>query len=54
MMLEHLGEAPAAALLMRSVEQVCAAGVMTPDPGGKASTAEVTRAVGEAVRGMNR
>ena len=54
MMLEHLGEAPAAALLMRAVEQVCAAGVLTPDLGGKASTAEVTRAVCEAVRGVNR
>jgi len=54
MMLEHLGEAPAGALLMRAVEQVCAAGVLTPDLGGKASTAEVTRAVCEAVRGMNR
>ncbi len=53
MMLEHLGEAPAAALLMRAVEQVCAAGVMTPDLGGKASTVEVTRAVCEAVRGVN-
>jgi tartrate dehydrogenase/decarboxylase/D-malate dehydrogenase len=39
---------------MRAVEQVCAAGVMTPDLGGKATTAEVTRAVCEAVRGMNR
>ena len=54
MMLEHLGEAPAAALLMRAVEQVCAAGVLTPDLGGKASTADVTRAVCEAVRGTNR
>lgn len=54
MMLEHLGEKSAADLLMRAVEQVCAAGVMTPDLGGKATTAEVTRAVCEAVRGMNR
>ena len=54
MMLEHLGEAPAAALLMRAVEQICAAGVLTPDLGGKATTAEVTRAVCEAVRGTNR
>jgi tartrate dehydrogenase/decarboxylase / D-malate dehydrogenase len=54
MMLEHLGENPAAELLMRAVEQVCAAGVLTPDLGGKATTAEVTRAVCEAVRGMNR
>jgi tartrate dehydrogenase/decarboxylase/D-malate dehydrogenase len=54
MMLEHLGEKPAADLLMRAVEQVCAEGVMTPDLGGKATTAEVTRAVCVAVRGMNR
>jgi tartrate dehydrogenase/decarboxylase/D-malate dehydrogenase len=53
MMLEHLGEKEAAALLMRAVEQVCAAGVTTPDLGGKATTAEVTRAVCEAVRGSN-
>ena len=53
MMLEHLREPNAAALLMRAVEQVCAAGVLTPDLGGKATTAEVTRAVCEAVRGMN-
>ena len=54
MMLEHLGEKPAADLLMRAVEQVCAAGILTPDLGGRATTAEVTRAVCEAVRGMNR
>ncbi len=53
MMLEHLHETDAAALLMRAVEQACAAGVLTPDLGGKATTAEVTRAVCEAVRGMN-
>jgi tartrate dehydrogenase/decarboxylase / D-malate dehydrogenase len=53
MMLEHLGEKPAAALLMRAVEQVCAAGILTPDLGGKATTKEVTRAVCEAVRGLN-
>jgi tartrate dehydrogenase/decarboxylase/D-malate dehydrogenase len=51
MMLEHMGEAPAAAALMRAVEQVCAAGIMTPDLGGKATTSEVTRAVCEASRG---
>jgi len=54
MMLDHLGEAAASGLLMRAVEQVCAAGVVTPDLGGKATTAEVTRAVCDAVRGMNR
>jgi tartrate dehydrogenase/decarboxylase/D-malate dehydrogenase len=54
MMLEHLGENPAADLLMRAVEQVCAAGILSPDLGGKATTKEVTKAVVEAVRGMNR
>jgi len=54
MMLEHLGETDAAGLLMRAIEHVCATGVMTPDLGGKATTAEVTRAVCEAVRGLNR
>jgi tartrate dehydrogenase/decarboxylase / D-malate dehydrogenase len=53
MLLEHLGEKRAADLLMRAVEQVCAAGIMTPDLGGKATTKEVTRAVCEAVRAIN-
>ncbi len=53
MMLEHLGEAPAAAALMTAVEQVCAAGILTPDIGGRATTREVTRAVCEAIRGAN-
>jgi tartrate dehydrogenase/decarboxylase / D-malate dehydrogenase len=38
---------------MRAVEQVCAAGITTPDLGGKATTKEVTRAVCEAVRATN-
>ena len=54
MMLEHLGEADAAALLMRAVEQVCGSGLVTPDLGGNATTVEVTRAVCDAVRGLNR
>jgi tartrate dehydrogenase/decarboxylase/D-malate dehydrogenase len=54
MMLEHLGEKPAADLLMQAVEQVCAAGILTPDLGGKATTKDVTSAVCEAVRGINR
>jgi tartrate dehydrogenase/decarboxylase/D-malate dehydrogenase len=54
MMLEHLGEAAAARALMTAVEQVCAAGVLTPDLGGKATTKDVTRAVCEAVAGANR
>ena len=53
LMLEHLGERAAAAALMAAVEQVCAAGIVTPDLGGGATTAEVTRAVVEAVRGTN-
>jgi tartrate dehydrogenase/decarboxylase/D-malate dehydrogenase len=53
MMLDHLGERPAGALLMRAIEQVCAAGILTPDLGGKATTKDVTRAVVEAVRGAN-
>jgi tartrate dehydrogenase/decarboxylase / D-malate dehydrogenase len=53
MMLEHLGEARAAKALMTAVEQVCAAGILTPDLDGKATTAEVTRAVVEAIRGAN-
>jgi tartrate dehydrogenase/decarboxylase/D-malate dehydrogenase len=53
LMLEHLGEPGAAAALMAAVEQVCAAGILTPDLGGRASTAEVTRAVVAAIRGAN-
>jgi tartrate dehydrogenase/decarboxylase/D-malate dehydrogenase len=45
MMLEHLGEAKAAARLMRAVEKVTGSGVLTPDLGGTARTADVTRAV---------
>ena len=52
-MLEHLGEAEAAARLMRAVEQVTGAGVLTPDVGGKATTREVTDAVVAAIRGAN-
>ena len=53
LMLDHLGERAGAGLLMRAVEQVCAAGITTPDLGGRATTKEVTRAVCEAVRGAN-
>ena len=49
-MLEHLGEADAAARLMRAVEVVTGAGLVTPDLGGRATTHEVTRAVCEAIR----
>lgn len=53
LMLEHLGEAAAAARLMRAVETVSAAGIMTPDVGGTATTKEVTEAVCDALRGSN-
>ncbi len=46
MMLEHLGEAQAAAELMRAVESITAApGLHTGDLGGRATTAQVTDAV---------
>ncbi len=53
MMLEHLGEKPAAARLMTAVEQVCAAGILTRDVGGTATTEAVTDAVCAAIRGAN-
>ena len=52
-MLDHLGEAPAAARLMTAVETVCAEGITTPDIGGTATTQQVTDAVCEAIRGSN-
>ena len=54
LMLEHLGEHEAAAVLMAAIEQVCAAGIVTPDLGGRATTKEVARAVADALRGVNR
>jgi tartrate dehydrogenase/decarboxylase/D-malate dehydrogenase len=51
MMLEHLGQPAAAQRLMRAIETVTAASVQTPDLGGKATTAEVTRAVCDALSG---
>src|ERR671913_574660 len=45
MMLEHLGEAKAAARLMQAIESVTAKKVFTPDLGGTARTREVTQAV---------
>src|SRR3979490_2259305 len=55
MMLEHLGEKPAHRRLMRAIERVTAdRSLHTPDLGGKATTADVTRAVCEALTGDNR
>ncbi len=54
LMLEHLGEAAAAARLMTALEQVTAAGrVLPPDLGGTASTAETVAAVCAALEGAN-
>ncbi|MDY0884733.1 tartrate dehydrogenase [Dongia soli] len=52
-MLDHLGEAEAAARLMRAVERVTGAGILTPDVGGKATTKEVTAAVIDAIHSSN-
>ena len=49
MMLEHLGEAKAAARLMKAIEATTGKGVHTPDLGGKATTKDVTRAVIDAL-----
>ena len=49
MMLEHLGEAKAAARLMKALEAVCAEKIFTPDLGGKARTRDVTAALIEAL-----
>ena len=45
MMLEHLGEAAAAARLMMAIEKVTGNGPRTPDLGGQAGSADVTKAV---------
>jgi tartrate dehydrogenase/decarboxylase/D-malate dehydrogenase len=54
MMLEHLGEAKAAARLMRAIERVTADRALhTPDLGGRATTRQVTQAVCAALAGDN-
>jgi len=49
LMLEHLGEAPAAARVMKAIERVTAEKILTPDLGGSARTREVTQAVIQAL-----
>ncbi len=49
MMLEHLGEAKAAARLMQAIETVTAKKIFTPDLGGSARTRDVTQAVMHAL-----
>jgi tartrate dehydrogenase/decarboxylase/D-malate dehydrogenase len=54
MMLDHLGEAAAAAGLHQAIERALASGqAFTPDLGGTATTAEVTEAVCAALEGAN-
>ncbi|HWV52082.1 tartrate dehydrogenase [Pseudorhodoplanes sp.] len=54
MMLEHLGEKPAAARLMKAVERVTAdPSLHTPDLGGKATTKQVTEAAVRAIEREN-
>lgn len=48
-MLEWLGEAKAAGILMEAIESVCEQGIKTKDLGGTANTAEVTDAVRAAI-----
>ncbi|MGI6368139.1 MAG: tartrate dehydrogenase [Anaerolineae bacterium] len=51
MMLEHLGEADSADLIMRAINAVTAAGrVLTPDLGGRATTIEVGEAIRQQLR----
>jgi tartrate dehydrogenase/decarboxylase/D-malate dehydrogenase len=49
LLLEHLHEVAAAARLIAAIEAVTASGVVTADLGGRASTAEVTRAVCDCI-----
>jgi tartrate dehydrogenase/decarboxylase/D-malate dehydrogenase len=48
-MLDQLGCAAGAAKLERAVERVVAGGPLTPDLGGRGSTAEVARALLDAL-----
>ena len=52
-MLDHLGEPEAAERLMRAVEMVTGAGILTPDVGGSATTKDVTDAVVDAIFSAN-
>ena len=49
MMLEHLGQAAAAAAVIRAIEQILLEGPRTRDLGGTATTVEVGRAVAQAL-----
>jgi tartrate dehydrogenase/decarboxylase/D-malate dehydrogenase len=53
MMLDHLGEPEAAALVMRAIERTALIGPRTADLGGRATTREVGQAVVAAILGMD-
>ena len=48
-MLDHLGQPEAAATIVRAIEKVVEHGPRTRDLGGTATTAEVGRAIADAV-----
>lgn len=50
MMLEHLGQQPAADRITRAIRSITSAGILTPDLGGKASTSQVGDAIVNALR----
>ena len=52
-MLEYLGEAGAAELLMAAIEATTGAGILTPDVGGSSTTDDVTTAVVDAILNEN-
>jgi tartrate dehydrogenase/decarboxylase/D-malate dehydrogenase len=49
MMLDHLGHADAGRAIVKAIETVLVEGPRTRDVGGKASTAEVGKAIADAV-----
>jgi tartrate dehydrogenase/decarboxylase/D-malate dehydrogenase len=49
MMLEHLGHRDAADAIVRAIERVLTEGPRTRDIGGKASTADVGKAIAAAI-----
>ncbi len=54
MLLDHIGEGPAARVLMSAIERVTAdKRFHTPDLGGSARTVDVTKAVIDAINGVN-
>jgi tartrate dehydrogenase/decarboxylase/D-malate dehydrogenase len=50
LMLEHLGEQRAAGLIVKAIQATTAAGILTPDLGGTASTSQVGDAIVDHLR----